>query len=454
MFRWVLLFLVAIIGISGAWFFLFGSSRTGPVPPQLACLVGAYTLDDGGLLVTYATEEPNELALLLPDGSRDTLKAAATAGEYSGEFATMKRRGCDVAAATFTLNANGIPKTATRVSFREQYVTFKSGNVQLAGKLVLPETGKVDQVVVWVAGSDDGGEVDRFHWQYTLPLRGVGSFVFDKRGTAGSGGDVSANFHIRASDVSAAVTEVRRLMVNAPVEVGVHGASQGGWVAPLGVVEARADFVIVSYGLAEGVPAEDRDENAMHLTDKGYGPDVLAKARQLTDITAKIVRSHWQHGWDELAQWRDVHGDEAWIKALPDTSYTGFLLKIPNFATGTIGPFLGPWLDKGISFDYDPLPTLRTLNVPQLWILGGQDRSAPSASTTNILRQLQQTGVPIDIVVFSDAGHGIRVPLSGSNPERKRIAPGYFDLVAEWSRTHVAPASSAANRTVVYSRSR
>src|SRR3546814_4776894 len=52
---------------------------------------------------------------------------------------------------------------------------------------------------------------------------------------------------------------------------------------------------------------------------------------------------------------------------------------------------------------YDPMPVLRNLETPQLWILGADDRDAPSAETVRRLRALQAAGKPITVVVFPGA---------------------------------------------------
>jgi pimeloyl-ACP methyl ester carboxylesterase len=430
MLRWIFLalFIAALAG--GAWLYATLTERSGPVDAEARCHVGAYELADGTHAVIIAYDDGQTLEYYLEDGTRDLMQRQSP-GLFAGDGIRFQHYECRSPAALWQ-RAGGEQKIR-KIEFDERTVHFKNAAVELTGKLVLPLHEKVGQIVVWVAGSNDDGEIDRTHWQYTLPLDGIGSFMLDKRGTGESQGSVTANFHTRAADVRAAIAQVRHMMAPAMVEVGVHGASQGGWVAPLAALGTDADFVLVSYGLAEGVPAEDRDEMAAYVKKAGYGPDALAKLRTLTDITAKIVRSHWQNGWDALAAWRSEHGNEPWIGALPDTSYTGFLLKIPNFATATVGRIIGPLLDKGISFDYEPRPTLTALKVPQLWLLGGQDISAPSTATIAILREIQSAGAPIDIAVFPNAGHGLLE--EWPQHARKRLAPGYREMVAAWVKT-------------------
>jgi hypothetical protein len=170
------------------------------------------------------------------------------------------------------------------------------------------------------------------------------------------------------------------------------------------------------------------------LRRKGHGEPVLAKARELTDLSALIVRSHWNTGWDELDVWREKNGHASWIADLPDTSYTGVLMRFPRSVAQPIGQFVGPRLDKGVSFDYEPLPMLQGRKVPRLWVMGVNDVSAPAASTLRILNGLQQSGAPIDVALHQNADHGMLVSLSDRGPPYV-LAHGYLDLVAKWSAT-------------------
>lgn len=425
MFRWIALTIFLLIAAAAAWVVWMLSARSGPVTQEALCYVGAYALEGGGDAVIVAYDDGDTMEFFFPDGARGVMTKRG-AGLFEGDGVRFARPDC--ASPRATIAKDGKTIAATRHSFEERTLRVASGGTVLAAKLVLPAEPP-RQAVIWVAGSNDDGDIDRIHWQYTLPLHGVASLILDKRGTGASHGSATANFHVRAADVRAAVAELRRAL-GPDVEIGLHGASQGGWIAPLAALDSGVAFVVVSYGLAEGVTAEDRDEMAAHVKKAGYGEKELAKLRRLTDITAKIVRSNWSDGWDELAAWRASHGSEAWVESLPSTSYTGVLLQIPSFAAGWIGPIVGRALDKDVSFAYDPRPTLENLKVPQLWLLGGADTSAPAAATINILRELQTAGAPIELVVYPNAGHGLMEPWPGRKVER--LVPGYRETVAAW----------------------
>jgi pimeloyl-ACP methyl ester carboxylesterase len=56
---------------------------------------------------------------------------------------------------------------------------------------------------------------------------------------------------------------------------------------------------------------------------------------------------------------------------------------------------------------YDPAPTLLTLDVPTLWLLGGQDRLVPTRECVKILERLRAGGARASFVVYPEEGHGL-----------------------------------------------
>src|SRR3546814_15018882 len=63
--------------------------------------------------------------------------------------------------------------------------------------------------------------------------------------------------------------------------------------------------------------AEDRDQVMLDLRNAGYGDDVLARAREVTDATASIVASRGLRGWEQLAAVRAKYSGEPWWPAIP-----------------------------------------------------------------------------------------------------------------------------------------
>src|SRR5690606_12136305 len=91
--------------------------------------------------------------------------------------------------------------------------------------------------------------------------------------------------------------------------------------------------------------------------------------------------------------------------------------------------------EVGTSWDYEPLPVLEGLAAPQLWVIAGEDREAPTAETLRRIRALQAARRPVDLAVFPGTDHGI-LEFEEQDDERVmlRHPEGYFSLVADWIR--------------------
>lgn len=94
----------------------------------------------------------------------------------------------------------------------------------------------------------------------------------------------------------------------------------------------------------------------------------------------------------------------------------------------------GPVLLEGIPAHYDPMPVLSNLDVPQLWILGGQDRDAPPDETLRRLTTLRNNGRPITTAVFANADHGIYEfeTLPDGDRVSTRQSDGYFQMMRDF----------------------
>lgn len=321
-------------------------------------------------------------------------------------------------------------REATRIPLQEIETRFESGMLRLRGRLVLPEAAPPEGPVlaVLVHGSEDYSAVERYALQYMLPALGVAAFVYDKRGTGESEGEYTQEFDALAADTVAALAEARRLHPPGFSRVGFVRGSQGGWIGPLAASRSRADFVAALYGLAEGPLAEDREEVLASLRRKGHGEDVLRKAREITAATGRVIASDFREGFDELARVRRAYGSESWIGDI-DGEFTQDFLRWPGWMLRLIGPFF----DRGTSWEYESMKVLEALEVPQLRVLAEQDREAPHENTLALLCDLQRRGRPVDIAVFPDTDHGIYefVEEDGERIET-RHADGYHRLLADW----------------------
>ena len=427
-----------VLAVSAAILCLLATGRAAGVEPAAAdaCHSGAYRMSAGPDLVISPSDQPN-LRYRFIDGPAGKLFPVGD-GRYEGgdgwsvrEPVTVRASLGPCAAGVVSFQREGGPAlTGRRIALPTVPIGFPSAGETLYGELVLP-LGRPRAVVVVQYGSDRDSAVLNNYVQHLLPLKGIATFVFDKRGTGRSTGGFTADMHTLSDDMVAAVAAVRARPEAAGLPLGVMGESQGVWVAPLAASKTPVDFVLSSYGLAVSMLEEDRSEVERDLRARGYGPDVLAKGEALHAAAAKVAVSRFREGLDELETLKAAYRDEPWLKDL-SADLTGPLAATPAEKMAEVKALF----DFPYDLEYDPAPVIATLDTPQLWILGGEDTEAPAEKTLAILRRLQASGRPIDVAVFPHAGHGmIEIEPGPGHRRAGRISEGYYDLLADWMAT-------------------
>ena len=267
---------------------------------------------------------------------------------------------------------------ATRVRTRQFEVRFRSGPTLLAGTLTLPPGPGPRPALVWVHG---GGVQTRNYFPDLGALcQGAGFAVltYDKRGVGQSGGTFPGDLADgRAIDALARDAEaaVRFLAAQPGIDrarVGLAGHSQGGWVAPLAASrEPAARFVVAFAG-----PALSQGETDHWAQIAGAGNSRPTQTE--AEMEADVLRQ------------------------------------------GSSG--------------YEPLPALRALRVPSLWLFGRLDYVVPSRLSA---RRLEAIGGDFTIALFPKANHALVETQTGLTSEMlasDRFAPGLFPAVREWLR--------------------
>lgn len=406
-------------------------AAAGADEPPGRCHVGVYRLSDGSLVDIAPVD--SSLRWRRMDGVTGKLTPKGAAWESTLGW-TDRPDGVQVSfgeCADQKIRFQGLD--GRKVSLEVRETRFQGdGGTMLAGRLVLPMGGDKVPVSVLVHGSENYSGRERYFEQRAWPAQGVGVFVYDKRGTGASQGKYTQDFRMLARDAAAAAAEARRLAGPRLARLGFDGGSQGGWIAPLAATQTPADYVIVRFGLAENALAEDREEVLLTLREKGYGPDVLAKAREVTDATGKIMLTRFQDGWEELAAVKAKYGAEPWFKDI-DGEFSGEIAKYPPEAVRVIGP----QRDVGTSWDYEPMPTLQKLDAPLLWILAGADREAPVDETRRRLVSLAKAGKHVTVLEYPHTDHGMvefEIDTAGKRTPL-RYADGYYRAVLEFAKT-------------------
>ncbi|MCX7554394.1 alpha/beta hydrolase [Marinicella sp. S1101] len=243
--------------------------------------------------------------------------------------------------------------TALPAAAVEEQVTFESNGDVLAGSILWPAE-KITAAVVFVHGS--GKQTRNIKIAERFAQDGIAALVYDKRGVGESGGQYEAqqsvsghNIKLLADDALAALKVLQQHPKLKGVRIGLSGISQAGWIVPLAAEQAKAvDFMVVWSGPVTKVSEED--------------------------IYSKYTQDH--DGAD-----------------------------LPSFAEALAArksPYVWP---DFLGVDTNPKDSLEKLQVPSLWVFGAQDGSIPVNLSISRIKDLIQTGKPIEYVLFSALGH-------------------------------------------------
>lgn len=330
-------------------------------------------------------------------------------------------------------------------ALRETPTRFKSHGAELAGVLIEPvRPGGKPPLVVFVHGSEKTPGIGGYY-PYMFAAQGLAVFAYDKRGTGASEGDYTQSFELLAEDAAAALEQARKLAAGRVSRTGFFGGSQGGWVAPRAAALAHADFVEVGFGLVMTPLEEDQQQAVVEMQEKGYDAAAIARVREVTDATGAVMASHFTSGYDQLAAVKRKFANEPWLHTI-EGEFTGELLAENEADLRSTG---APRYDNlNIDWHYDAMAALRALDIPQLWVLAGQDRDAPEALTRERLTTLKREGKPIDLYVYPHTDHGMYEFVQDADGTRHvtRITDGYFRLLADWIRQQDRPPYGTGER--------
>ena len=410
---------------------LLGASCIACAADTPDCHIGSYRLANGAL-VDIAPGDNATLRWRRFDGTTGRLHAGAD-GIWTSTHGWTDRadgvvvsfRGCGTAQIAF----DGV--AGRRIALDVKEATFQSHGTPLAGRLVMPPGEGRVPIAVLLHGSEHDSALTDYYLQRMLPAEGVGVFVYDKRGTGKSGGHYTQDYRLLADDAVAALAKARALAGARVGRIGYQGGSQAGWVAPIAANLTSVDFVIVCFGLAVNVIDEDQEGVELQMREKGYSPEVIARALEVASAAEAVFESDFKGGFEKLDEMREKYGSAPWYKDVHG-DYAFFVLQQHSDAELRA---LAPQFDWHTPFHYDPMPALRAARVPQLWILGGEDYEAPSAETSRRIESLIGEGLPFTLAYYAGAEHGMTLFETADGARiSTRYAPGYFRMIRDFAR--------------------
>jgi dienelactone hydrolase len=343
---------------------------------------GLYALDGGRHLVV-ADGAFGRNAILLDAGELHLLTRSGR-----GRYAIGAGLGDATPAGTASFErggamwspSDGRSERAARVAWRQEEVRVRSGDATLGCTLTIPPGSGPRPAVAFAHGS---GPAYRYYvqtWASFFATAGMVTLACDKRGIGQSSGlypgeaASERNIDRYARDAEA---QARFLAAQPEVDdarIGLSGASQAGWIMPLAASREPAIRWLVL--LVSPTVTQGESDLWGDLTGQGDSPPSQSAAA----MEAEIRRAG------------------------------------PN--------------------GFDPLPAIRSLRVPALWLFGALDMHVPTRLSVERLDPVaREPGRDLSYVVFPRGAHHLIDTSTGLNSDlarSRRYVEGLFPTIRAW----------------------
>jgi len=407
---------------------------SSPAPPSLDAVAGIYTTKPGAF-ISLAIFDPGdgENHLLFTDLTSGTIRVLAPGpGDIFAAGPALfvpspiemqlsfQRNGTKEATSLAIRKDKAAEETARRVACDRREITFKNGDVSLAGTLTMPADGKRHPGVVMLHGS---GPLNRYSFgpfPDFFVSRGFAVLVYDKRGTGKSKGNLDAStLKDLVADGKAAVEFLSASENIEPGKIGLCGTSQGGFLAAAVAAEnPSVAFIVNLYGMYVPVWQQELYRTEAELRAEQASDSEIAEA--LAFVTKEFEVGKTGAGWESL---------NATIQQSKEKKWWSHVTK-----SDSLDELRHYW---DTLYSVDPSLPLQKVTCPVLALFGELDTSTPVADTIKNMREALSVAHNSNFTshTFPKAGHGLLEVNSGASneiPKSKRLAPELWETMDSW----------------------
>lgn len=325
--------------------------------------------------------------------------------------------------------------------YTAEEVTYKNGDVTLAGTLTIPPGNGPYPAVVLITGSGPQNRDEALlgHKPFLvladhLTRQGIAVLRVDDRGVGGSTGSTmdstSADF---AQDALAGVRFLKAHAKIAPAKIGLLGHSEGGVIAPLAASQSPdVAFIVLLAGT--GVPAPELLLKQSELISRaaGISEESIRQEAEAMKRMFEILRSEKDPAARE-AKLREAAKSTIAAAAEQDIKDAG---GPEAYVEGMIKGVNTPWFIYFL--DYDPRPALRKVTVPVLALNGALDLQVPVDMNLPVIEKILKESGNKDVTAKSLPGlnHLFQHAKTGSPTEYAQIdetmSPEVLAMISGW----------------------
>lgn len=404
-------------------------------PQRHQPLLGAYQFPDRHIVVLsewgdfpqmfYSDMSSGRYASMFADNDSTYYAGAGNLNPAVRETTMRFEKDKSGTIARMVWQQDGKTQTARRLQFRSEEVTFKNGDVTLSGTLVLPEGKGPFPAVVLTQMSSPAPRGAYALQAYYFAAHGVAALMYDKRGVGKSTGEFNkATMEQLADDAVAGIALLGQRGDIKARAIGTWGHSQGGWLAPLAAIRSQQVAFVIAEAASAVPPAEQEVYRVEHaLRAAGFSDEDVRAGTAYQEKLMRWVTSGGANRAELLAAARA--GESArWasqVEIVPDTLRDQ------------------PRAESTAFYSYDPLPDLKHLTAPVVYILGEKDAFVPVHKSAALFKQTLDNAGNKDhqIWMLPRAAHGLwETDIDGGNAyiNSTHWAREHYPRMTQWLR--------------------
>lgn len=347
-----------------------------------------------------------------------TLKARFLSDKWEGEVSILNTDK-KIPITLFSMKIEEINKVSTVIT---------NGDTKIGASLFTPGKKGSYSLITVIHGAGDSYRETPPIWFLAnyYAQQGFACLIYDKRGNGESSGNWrTVDFNTRASDIITCLKWA--IQANKQIDknkIGLMAVSQGAWIADL-VAQGfpEVDFIInVAAPLSSPAIADTYALKNELLRDNWNIKDIGERV-ELWNLSVDVCRHPGDDKyWNKLTDRIEFYRNRAWFQQSPyePQRYSWFR----------------DWYK--LVADFDPMPVLKQLNIPVLWMYGNRDTQSDLADNIAKLNNLKrQLNKDYTLEIFANSGHGVMGPVDeyGNDQNPVTTPEDFFPTIVKWIKS-------------------
>lgn len=294
------------------------------------------------------------------------------------------------------------------LTYDEVEIAFQNDGHNFYGSLYTPKSEKPSCLVVFIHGS---GSEDRNEYAFharNLARQGIAGFVYDKRGSGKSEGDVyEVGYRGYAEDAIASIEKIKTQYDFK--NIGLFAVSEGEWVSLIVDAKIDIDFIVLISASGTSPLQQTLREMTYRLERKGYNQNDINEARNLYSKILTFDNDSLRR--KEIEENINQSKNKSWFEGGEDFSEELYYY---------------PWWSKVMY--HDPAPYLEKTTTDILLLVGNENDSYPSEETENNYKKYNN----VKLKVFDNGDHSLLDWKFGKGVPPPFFVRGYLETYSEW----------------------